>query len=153
GIPLGIHQETGIHTPELIFGNMRTSSNYDDTEEKTWGGRNGIGAKAANIFSTKFIIEACTDKHLYTQMFENGLTIINKPSIKKYAKKDYVKITYYPDFKAFGMTDFESNSTIDLIKKYCYDIAGVTTTSVKIHLNGNKIEINNFQTYGKLYTD
>lgn len=41
----------------MIFGELLTSSNYDDKEERTTGGRNGIGIKLANIFSTKFTID------------------------------------------------------------------------------------------------
>ena len=37
--------------------NLRTSTNYDEKEEKVIGGMNGIGSKACNIFSKKFIIE------------------------------------------------------------------------------------------------
>ena len=39
--------------PELIFGHLLTSSNYDDGEKKVTGGRNGYGAKLANIFSVR----------------------------------------------------------------------------------------------------
>ena len=52
GIPITIHKEHKIYVPELILGNLLTSSNYDDTEKKTTGGRNGFGAKLANVFST-----------------------------------------------------------------------------------------------------
>ena len=31
-----------------------TSSNYDDSEKKVTGGRNGFGAKLCNIFSDQF---------------------------------------------------------------------------------------------------
>ena len=41
----------------MIFGNLRSSSNYDDNEKKVTGGKNGFGAKLTNIFSTEFIIE------------------------------------------------------------------------------------------------
>jgi len=41
-----------MFVPEMIFGHLLTSSNYDDSEKKTTGGRNGFGAKLANIFST-----------------------------------------------------------------------------------------------------
>ena len=37
-----------------------TSSNYDDKQRKVTGGRNGFGAKLANIFSSKFIIETAS---------------------------------------------------------------------------------------------
>lgn len=57
GIPVEIHQEEGVYVPEMIFGHLLTSSNYDDNIRKTTGGRNGYGAKLTNIFSTEFIIE------------------------------------------------------------------------------------------------
>ena len=41
----------------MIFGELLTSSNYDDDEKRTTGGRNGYGSKLVNIFSTKFIVE------------------------------------------------------------------------------------------------
>jgi len=57
GVPVEVHKTEGIYVPELIFGNLLTSSNYNDTEKKVTGGRNGYGAKLANIFSTKFVAE------------------------------------------------------------------------------------------------
>ena len=46
----------------MIFGQLLTSSNYDDDEKKVTGGRNGYGAKLCNIFSTEFTIEtACKE--------------------------------------------------------------------------------------------
>lgn len=49
GIPIEIHKKEKIYIPELIFGNLLTSSNYDDNEKKVTGGRNGYGAKVCNI--------------------------------------------------------------------------------------------------------
>lgn len=49
--------------PQLIFGELLTGSNYNDNEKKVVGGRNGYGAKLANIFSKKFIVE-CGDGNL-----------------------------------------------------------------------------------------
>ena len=49
-----------VWVPELIFGHLLTSSNYNDQEKKVVGGRNGYGAKLCNIFSTEFIVETCT---------------------------------------------------------------------------------------------
>lgn len=52
-----LHKEHGIYIPELIFGHLLTSSNFDDSERKVTGGRNGYGAKLANIFSKAFEVE------------------------------------------------------------------------------------------------
>jgi DNA topoisomerase-2 len=66
GIPVEMHKKEGIMIPELIFGNLSvqslravadnrlTSSNYDDDQKKLTGGRNGYGAKLANIYSSEF---------------------------------------------------------------------------------------------------
>jgi DNA topoisomerase II len=67
GIPVQIHQEYNVYVPELIFGHLHTSDNYDDTELRVTGGRNGYGAKLTNIFSTMFTVEcADTTTHRYS---------------------------------------------------------------------------------------
>ena len=62
GIPVEMHAKENVHVPELIFGHLLTSSNYDDNEKKVTGGRNGYGAKLCNIFSTEFIVETADKK-------------------------------------------------------------------------------------------
>ena len=62
GIPVEMHATEKMYVPELIFGTLLTSSNYDDDQKKVTGGRNGYGAKLCNIFSTDFTIEtACSE--------------------------------------------------------------------------------------------
>ncbi|NXK48681.1 TOP2A topoisomerase, partial [Chauna torquata] len=68
GIPVVEHKVEKVYVPALIFGQLLTSSNYDDDEKKVTGGRNGYGAKLCNIFSTKFTVEtAC---HEYKKLFK-----------------------------------------------------------------------------------
>ena len=62
GIPIQMHSKENVYVPELIFGHLLTSSNYDDNEKKVTGGRNGYGAKLCNIFSTEFIVETADAK-------------------------------------------------------------------------------------------
>jgi len=57
GIPVEMHREENVYVPAMIFGQLLTSSNYDDDEKKVTGGRNGYGAKLCNIFSTEFTVE------------------------------------------------------------------------------------------------
>ena len=42
GIDIAEHPEYKIWIPELIFGHLRTSTNYDKTEKKIVGGKNGF---------------------------------------------------------------------------------------------------------------
>ncbi len=62
GIPVQVHTTYDMFVPELIFGHLLTSSNYDDSEKKVTGGRNGFGAKLTNIFSSEFRVEAADHK-------------------------------------------------------------------------------------------
>jgi hypothetical protein len=50
-VPVQMHSTEQVYVPELIFGHLLTGSNFDDDETKVTGGRNGFGAKLANIFS------------------------------------------------------------------------------------------------------
>ena len=63
GIPVVEHPKEKVYVPELVFGHLLTSSNYDDTIKKVTGGRNGFGAKLANIFSKKFTVTCADSKH------------------------------------------------------------------------------------------
>ena len=56
-IPIEIHEEENIYIGELIFGHLLSGSNYNDEEERVTSGRNGLGIKLLNVFSTSFSIE------------------------------------------------------------------------------------------------
>ena len=63
GIPVIMHSKEKVHVPELVFGHLLTSSNYDDSVKKVTGGRNGFGAKLTNIFSKKMTVTTLDSKH------------------------------------------------------------------------------------------
>lgn len=48
GIDVEEHPTHKVPIPQLIFGELLTSTNYDPNEEKLWGGKNGYGAKCCS---------------------------------------------------------------------------------------------------------
>ncbi|XP_010512994.1 PREDICTED: DNA topoisomerase 2 isoform X2 [Camelina sativa] len=153
GVPVEIHQEEGIYVPEMIFGHLLTSSNYDDNVKKTTGGRNGYGAKLTNIFSTEFVIETADGKRLkkYKQVFENNMGKKSEPVITKCKKSEnWTKVTFKPDLTKFNMTELESD-VVALMSKRVFDIAGCLGKSVKVELNGKRIPVKSFTDYVDLY--
>jgi len=155
GIPVEVHGEHKCHVPELIFGQLLTSSNYDDDEKKVTGGRNGFGAKLANIFSRKFIIETADSarRRLYKQVFRNNMADKEEPVITENTRgQDYTCVTFYPDLSKFRMETMDDD-IVSLLTKRAFDLAGVTDERVRVHLNGEKIEIKNFQQYCGLYLE
>merc|ERR1719454_1073319 len=85
GVPVQIHKEHKCYVPELIFGHLLTSDNYDDNEKKVTGGRNGFGAKLTNIFSKRFIVETASPSKLYRQEWTGNMKRKTKPEITSYS--------------------------------------------------------------------
>ena len=152
GIDIAEHPEYNVWIPELIFGHLRTSTNYDKTEKKIVGGKNGFGFKLVLIWSTWGYVE--TIDHIrglkYTQEFHDNLDIIDKPIITKVGKtKPYTKVQFKPDYKRLGLTDGLTPDMLALFRRRVYDIAAVTDKSVKVKLNSTIIPVKNFQQYVK----
>ncbi|RHY27734.1 hypothetical protein DYB32_006565 [Aphanomyces invadans] len=152
GIPVVMHQEHNVYVPELIFGHLLTGSNFDDKKKKTTGGRNGYGAKLANIFSKEFIVETASREQgkRYRQVFSNNMSVKGAPKITSWSKKDFTCITFTPDFERFQMTGLDDD-IVALFKKRVYDIAGITDKSLNVYLNEEKIAVKSFPQYVALY--
>ncbi|KAJ6385281.1 hypothetical protein OIU77_028466 [Salix suchowensis] len=153
GVPVDIHKEEGVYVPELIFGHLLTSSNYDDTMKKTTGGRNGYGAKLTNIFSTEFVIETADGKRKkkYKQVFSNNMGKRSEPIITKCKESEnWTKVTFKPDLAKFSMTHLEED-VVALMKKRVVDMAGCLGKTVKVELNGSRVPVKSFQDYVHLY--
>ena len=159
GIPVVLHKEHKCYVPELIFGHLLTGSNFEDDEKKTTGGRNGFGAKLANIFSTEFTIE-CVDtanKLRYVQTFTDNMGTKGTPTVTKLKasdKADYTMITFSPDLKRFKMKEL-GQDVCSLLSRRAYDIAGAMASSrgkkLKVYLNGERIECKSFKDYVNLH--
>jgi DNA topoisomerase II len=152
GIPVVKHNEVGVYVPELIFSHLLTSSNYNDNEKKTVGGRNGYGAKLANIFSTEFTVETNDSKRgkFYSQSFFNNMTKRGAPKITKAKGKDWTRITFFPDFAKFGMLGFDED-ILGLLRKRVFDVAGTASKGLKVYLNDAKLPVRSFEEYVGMY--
>ena len=154
GIDVVQHPEYKTWVPELIFGHLRTSTNYNKEEKKIVGGKNGFGFKLVLIWSTYGQIE--TVDHIrglkYTQEFKDNLDTICPPKITKASKaKPYTKITFKPDYKRLGIQEGLSQDLIALLKKRVYDISAITDKTIKVKYNSSIIPIKNFEQYINLY--
>jgi DNA topoisomerase-2 len=153
GNGIDVAQKDGIWVPELIFGHLRTSTNYNKEEKKIVGGKNGFGFKLVLIWSTFGSVE--TVDHIrglkYTQEFKDNLDTICEPKITKATKtKPYTKITFKPDYQRLGLSGL-SPDIISLLKKRVYDISAVTDKTLKVKYNSQLIPTKNFEQYICLY--
>lgn len=152
GNGIDIAEKDGIWIPELVFGHLRTSTNYNKDEKKIVGGKNGFGFKLVLIWSSYGRIE--TIDHIrglkYIQEYKNNLDEICKPSITKCKNKPYTKITFKPDFARLGISGL-TKDMISLLKKRVYDIAAITDKNIKVKYNNELIPVKNFEQYISMY--
>jgi DNA topoisomerase II len=152
GIDVAEHPEYKVWIPELIFGHLRTSTNYDKTEKKIVGGKNGFGFKLVLIWSTFGSVETVDHKRglKYCQEFSQNLDVIHKPKITKCKTKPYTKVTFKPDYQRLGLEGLTPDM-VALLKRRVMDIASITDKSVKVKLNGELVGIKNFVQYIDYY--
>ena len=152
GVPIVPHADyDNIYVPELIFGNLLTSSNYNDNEQRITGGRNGYGSKLVNVFSKKFCVEIVSDGHKYFQEWTNNMSEKTKPKVTKNSKKGYTKITFWPDLARFGMKSLSDNDIVLLFERRVYDACACSGPKVKVYYNGSLLGIKTFDKYADLY--
>ena len=149
GIPVEIHKEYDEWVPEMIFSNLKTGSNFDDTEDRIVVGTNGVGSTLTNIFSKEFVIDTCDGKKRFTQTFKKNMGSRTKPKIKS-QRRGFTEITYLPDFEKFGMKKIDKASLL-MIEKRLYDLAA-SNPKLKITLNDEVISFKNFKAYAEMYT-
>jgi DNA topoisomerase-2 len=157
GIDIAKHPENNLWIPEMVFGHLRTSTNYNKDEKKIVGGKNGFGFKLVLIWSDYGKIE--TIDHIrglkYVQEFKQNLDEICPPVITKVSTstKPYTKVTFKPDYRRLGVHGLTTDM-LALLKKRVYDIGAVTDHSIKkikVVYNGETIPVKNFQHYIDMY--
>ncbi|KAG3073798.1 hypothetical protein PC122_g14652 [Phytophthora cactorum] len=155
GIPVIKKENMNCYIPEMLFGNLRTSSNYDDANSKKriTGGRNGLGGTLAVIFSKSFTLETIDKerKKHYAQSWTDNMSTKTEPVIKTVrSKAPFTKIIFVPDLARFKLESL-SDDHVMLMKKRLIDIGFATHSHAKTYYDGNLISIKRANDYMKLY--
>jgi DNA topoisomerase-2 len=150
GIDVVEHPVYKVYVPQLVFGELLTSTNYDDSGlEKLWGGRNGYGAKLANIWALWFEVETfdrARGLH-YKQRFESNMSVVGKPKVRsKKSGKPFTSVKFLPDYARMHLAGL-SDDMAALLSRRAFDAAACTPASVAVRLNGDKIPIKTFKDY------
>jgi DNA topoisomerase-2 len=166
GIPVTAHPEYKVMIPELIFGHLLTSSNYDETEEKVVGGKNGYGAKLTNIYSKRFVVRTIdsTSSQSYEQIFTENMAVIGTPTVKKSKKaaSSYTEITSEPDVGRFfgaGTTEIPRDM-LDVLRTRVVDASALAAAhGVSVYFatdpdgSAIRIPVTSFEQYVRLFIE
>ncbi len=146
-IPVVIHHKERIWVPQMIFGVLLTSDNYDDSISRYKIGRNGYGIKLANIFSAVFNVEVADPVNhlLYRQTWTHGMSNVNPPEIVAYNGPGYTQITFVPDFDYFYHRKMEGNVStekfMDIMQGFFLSRAAEVSFASKIPVMFNGVPL------------
>lgn len=153
GIPIARSKEHRLHIPEMVFGHLLTSSNYNNDETSTTAGRHGYGAKLTNILSHKFSVMCRTKGKEFHMSWNDHMRKATAPRVSTSTEKgNLTRIKFSPDYQRFG---YEDNKISSDMKKVFYkrfmDLAAMFPT-IEITLNGVEFGMKNFKDYASLYS-
>lgn len=150
-IPIEFYKNTDKYIPELIFGNLNSSSNYFGV--RTGAGVNGYGAKLINLFSIEYTIYIVNrlQKKSYLQTWEDRMGKVSEPIIEDINSKGSSSITISAKIRLdlFGLESF-TEDIINLFKKITLDTSFSTKIGVKF--NGSEYNVSKPEDYLKLYS-
>ena len=149
-IPVKYHSEKDaltkkkIYIPEMVFFRMRAGQNFDDTEMRYEGGRNGIGIKLASIFSEESLVECDDGKKKLVVKYKNNMK--TRASIQQ-SESDgnvHTQFSCKLDLKRFKLNDQSlveiPDDVFKLMTRRAFDIAACCA-GVNVYFNNNEISL------------
>lgn len=154
GMPIPVEESKstpGKLVPDIIFGKLRSSSNYDKNVIRMGCGRNGFGAKLTNIFSREFRVKVGDhiNKKLYTGIWKNNMKEGPETTIEDYTEKSgFVEVSWLLDFKRFNL-EYYPDDAFHLFARYAADFS--LTCKIPVSFNGEALDVRNIRNYAALY--
>lgn len=147
------HPEHNMYIPQLIFGELLTSTNYDKEEKKLVGGKNGYGVKLVNIFARNLHVRIVDSVRqlMYEQTFSDNMTKVSTPKVKACKQKSSVSLRWEPDYSRFGWKDRLPEGMIKLIERRVCDLAMTVGKEVKVTWNDELVKCRGLIDYAKMY--
>jgi len=124
GIPLGKVVDA--------VSKMNTGAKYDSKAFKKSVGLNGVGVKAVNALSSKFIIRSVREGQIKVVEFSHGVTV-KEHDLEATTEENGVEVIFQPDEEMFGNYYYISEYVDTMLKNYVYLNSGLV-----INFNGNK---------------
>lgn len=159
GIAVAVHKDAGMYLPEFLFGQLRTSSNYNDSDERTGVGTNGVGSALTNILSKNFKVTTADGKKKIIVEWSDNSKTKSDPIISK-CKEHFTEIEFVPDLDQFSGIERIPFDFSHILRKRCIDAAAGTLglkvtfelrTSNDDLLTSETFVFDNFVDYIKMY--
>lgn len=137
----------GEYIPTIVFTKFRSSTNYQDSSQRTTGGMNGIGAKMTCAFSQWFLIEVWESGVHFQQEVYSNCRDIQPPVITNENHPDGVKISFVPDWPVLDLTGEFTSITPEQIRLLSMRVFDFCHLPVQLSINGKALPRLNFNDF------
>ena len=148
GIPVSKNPE-GEYIPFVCWGYAMSGSNFDNDENRTHLGMNGVGSYCTNVWSTEFTGISDDSKNRYTVKFKNN-ALDYKETVSNSVSKG-VTVKFKPDLKRFGIEKIDQTHK-DLIYQRLLNLS-ISFPLIQFKFNNKAIKTKNFKSYVSSFAD
>ncbi|ACV50239.1 gp60plus39 DNA topoisomerase subunit [Delftia phage PhiW-14] len=136
-------QPTKLWIPDMIFGFLRSGSNFNDEADSESAGQNGEGSTLVNVFSSRFDVETCDGKNKFSITYLDGMANKTAPEVvAAQGATPFTRITYFPEWSIMGMTGQE-DWIEDTLRRRCLEVAACNT-HIRVYYNGKPVNVKKF---------
>ena len=109
GIPVGIHEKTGISTVETVYTVLHAGGKFGGGGYKVSGGLHGVGASVVNALSSFVTVTVYKDGKIHETKFANGGKIVQKLTVIGNCdiNRTGTTVTFKPDDSIFDTTIYD----------------------------------------------
>lgn len=126
GVPIDKHK-TGLYTPEVVFGSLRSGRNFTADKQKGVRGQNGVGSSCVAFTSSLFEIDIVRDGKKYHQTFREGTELRGDPKITNTTStKTGTQISFILDSTVYKSTVIPEQLMINIANEIAFNNPKVT---------------------------
>lgn len=163
GIAVVKHKEAGVYLQEFLFGQLRSSSNYDDSESRDGIGTNGVGSALCNVWSKEFIIDSADGKKKFHRSWSNNMRTKNDDLEITKCSDHFTQTKFLLDYEKLDekLDNYITEDFLSIILRRCIDAAAANIgLTVWFHHTSNgevkyesEWKFDNFLEYIELYNN
>ena len=120
-----------------VASKMNTGGKYDSAAFQKSIGLNGVGIKAVNALSTRFVVTAVRDGQMKCVEFSKGI-VVCEHDIEPTDQKNGTLVEFTPDAEIFENYAYRDEFIVQMLKNYSYLNKGLT-----LSYNGEKFKSQN----------
>lgn len=153
-LPVRIFEGTDRYQPSIAFSEFQAGQNFRDEEVRHTLGRNGVGAKGANCFGTRFEVNIVSppDRKSFSQVWESNMTVVHPPKVASNARKtSMTQVVWDPDYAKLDMQDVAekglSNDVVCAIGALAAHASLCVPRGVTVLFNGARVGLSDPKAY------